>query len=267
MIDLHCHILPGIDDGAKDLATALTMLEMARDDGITAIACTPHIYPGLYPNTYAEIAVALTYFREDALNHGFDIALGFGSDIHADVNLSARLTDKALPTLFGSRYFLLEMPNHFPVNLLQDNVFSSLSAGFVPVITHPERQGWCDRYYHQLKTAVEQGAWVQITANSLTGTFGKAAQSRAERLLDDGLVALIASDGHNTFRRPPVLTPGVEVAKKWVGESEAWHMVCTRPHGVVDNTAPDQLPLPLALSVLAIPNKANFWARCKNIFI
>ena len=264
MIDLHCHMLPAIDDGAKDLKNSLAMLDMAVDDGIEAIACTPHIYPGLYPNTHEGIAAALQAFKEEVLNRGYDIELGYGADIHMDVGLSGKLKTNELPTLFGSRYFLLEMPNQFPMNILEDNVFAVMRAGYVPVITHPERQSWSDLYYEQLAELVHHGAWIQITANSLTRRFGKSAQRRAERLLDDGLVAILASDAHNTTTRPPVLSGGYEVAKKWVGDEEARHMVYTRPKGIVNNTAPEHLPQVMALTVGDAPRKQGIFGKLKR---
>ena len=266
MIDLHCHMLPAIDDGAKDLATSMAMLDMAVDDGIEAIACTPHIYPGLYPNTHEGIALALQSFKDEVLGRGYDIELGYGADIHMDVGLSSKLKTNKLPTLFGSRYFLLEMPNQFPINILEDNVFAVMRAGYVPVITHPERQSWSELYYDQLAQLVHHGAWIQITANSLTRRFGKSAQRRAERLLDDGLVSILASDAHNTTTRPPVLSGGYEVAKKWVGEEEARHMVYTRPKGIVNNTAPEQLPKMLAVTVGREKKKTGLLQKFKHMF-
>jgi protein-tyrosine phosphatase len=119
-----------------------------------------------------------------------------------------------------------------------------LSAGYVPILTHPERLSWINARYELVKRLAETGVWMQITAGSLTGAFGKNAQYWGERLLDHGLVHILATDAHDTKRRAPNLSVGRDSAAVRVGEGEAEHLVATRPRGVLENVAPSSLPMP-----------------------
>lgn len=246
MIDLHCHILPGIDDGPTSLDVSLAMARCAVADGIAFTVCTPHIYPGLYENTRDGIETAVQSFRQALADAGIALQLGMGADTHLAPDLSGGILAGRIPTLNESRYLLLEPPHHVAPPRLDEAVFNLLSAGIVPVITHPERLSWIEDHYPLMVTLVRQGAWMQLTSGSLTGRFGKRPRYWAERMLDEGLVHVIATDSHHIDKRPPLLAEGREAAARRVGEAEAWDMVRTRPQGILDNVAPAQLPLPPA---------------------
>ena len=242
MIDLHCHILPGIDDGPGELSVSLAMARIAVADGIRVTACTPHIYPGLYENEAAGIRAAITAFRQVLAEEGIALELVEGADTHLAPDLLARLKAGSVPTLNGSRYFLFEPPHHVAPPRLEDSVFGLLTAGFVPVITHPERLTWIEDHYPAFQRMVASGAWIQLTAGSLTGRFGRRPQYWAERILDDGLCHILATDSHHSERRPPFLAEAREAAARRLGADEAVHLVMTRPRGILDNVAPGALP-------------------------
>ena len=260
MLDLHCHLLPGIDDGAVDLEMSLEMARMAVADGIRTVACTPHIYPGMYDNDRAGILAAIASLRIELARHGIDLELVEGADVHLDVGLLAGIREGRVPTLAGSRYLLLEPPHHVAPPRFEDSVFQLMVAGVVPVITHPERLTWIEGQYDVFKRLVKGGAWMQITAGSITGRFGKRPQYWAERMLDERLVHILATDAHHPRRRPPLLAEGRQAAAKRVGEQEATHLVITRPQGMVDNLEPGALPaLPVAAEGIA--ETPPFWRR------
>jgi protein-tyrosine phosphatase len=240
MIDLHCHMLPGIDDGAPDLATALDMARMAVADGIRVVACTPHIYPGLYDNTAAVIARAVEDFRLRLAEAAIPLQLTHGADTHLAPDLLARLRAGSIPSLHGTRYFLLEPPHHVAPPLLDDFVFGLIAAGYVPIITHPERLTWISKHFDLFKRVVLRGAWVQITAGSLTGRFGKSAKYWSELMLDEGMVHIIATDAHGVQSRPPLLAEGRDAAERWVGRDEASNLVEARPRRILGNWDPAQ---------------------------
>lgn len=242
MIDLHCHLLPGIDDGAPDIATSLSMARIAVDDGITVTACTPHIYPGLYENTGPAICQAVAKLQTQLDTAGIALQVTSGADAHIDPNLVADLRSGRVPSLHNSRYFLLEPPHHVAPPRLEEMVFNLLTADYVPVVTHPERLSWIEDHYEIFVELVKKGAWMQVTAGSLTGRFGTAAQYWGERLLDEGWVHILATDSHGIDRRPPLLAEGQRAAERWVGTTEALHLVQTRPQGILSNDEPDQLP-------------------------
>ncbi|WP_084087410.1 tyrosine-protein phosphatase [Aerolutibacter daejeonensis] len=245
MLDLHCHILPSIDDGATDLPMALAMARIAAADGITTIACTPHIYPGVYENTAAGIRAAIAAFQAELDGQGIAIRLVEGADVHLDPALVDGLRSGRIPTLAGSRYLLLEPPHHVAPPRFEEAVFELMAAGYVPVITHPERLTWVESHYDLFTRLSQRGAWMQITAGALTGRFGRRVKYWGERFVAEGHAMLLATDAHHPERRPPLLAEAREAAAALVGVEEAMHLVRTRPQGVVDDLAPDSLPPPL----------------------
>jgi protein-tyrosine phosphatase len=244
MIDLHCHLLPGIDDGARDLEMTLAMARAFVADGVTIVACTPHILPGLYHNTGPQISAAVANLQRMLAESGIPLNLVAGADNHIVQNFVGGLRTGHLLGLAGSRYVLVEPPHHvMPVRL--DDLFFDLSvAGYVPILTHPERLTWIKGNYAVIERLAQKGVWMQITAGSLTGAFGRGPKYWAERMLDEGLVQIIATDAHDVQRRPPNLAEGRRLAATRVGEEEAWHLVYTRPRGVLDNVEPGTLPAP-----------------------
>lgn len=241
MIDLHCHLLPGIDDGAPDLATSLEMARIAVADGITTIACTPHIYPGLYENTAAGIRAAIQALQAELDQAGIALRLVEGADIHLTPDLLVGLRADLLPTLNRTRYLLLEPPHHVAPPRFEEQVFNLLANGYVPLITHPERLTWIEDNYPIFLRLAKAGAWLQVTAGALTGRFGKRPRYWSQRLIDEGPVHIIASDAHSVHRRPPLMAEAQVAAARQVGQVEAWAMVRDRPQGVIDNVAVDQL--------------------------
>ncbi|HID44763.1 MAG TPA: capsular biosynthesis protein [Chromatiaceae bacterium] len=247
MYDLHCHLLPNIDDGARDLPTALEMARIAAGDGITHLACTPHIYPGLFENTAESIAKAVQDLDQELKSHGIALELSYGADIQVVPEMVGNLHSCIFPTINESRYFLFEPSHHVPLQNFDGYVFDSISAGFVPMITHPERLRWLEDHYREFVSAAHAGAWIQLTAGSLVGRFGKAPRYWAEKMLDDGIVHLLATDGHNLKSRPPLLAEGAEAAAKYVGKEEASRLVLERPGSVWENAEPADISQPPGL--------------------
>ena len=241
MIDLHSHLLPGLDDGAPDVETSLAMAHAYVADGVYIVACTPHIMLGLYPNSGPQIRVAVTRFQSELDRTGINLKLVTGADVHIVGGLVHGLRSGELLSLADSRYVLLELPRNVPPPRLENLLFDMLVAGYVPIITHPERLPWIGTQYQRVRRLVAAGAWMQVTTGALAGVFGRGAQSLAERMLDDGLVHILATDAHNVNRRPPDLRRGFELAAARVGENSAWDMVSTRPRGVLENVLPEHL--------------------------
>jgi protein-tyrosine phosphatase len=244
MIDLHCHILPGIDDGAPDVSVSIEMAKAFVADGVTAVACTPHIMPGLYHNSGPKIRQAVTDLQRVLDTEHIPLRLLSGADNHITPNFVAELRSGHLVSLANSRYVLVEPPHHIAPPRLEDLFFNLLVAGYVPILTHPERLSWIKSHYQAIKGLVNHGVWVQLTAGSLAGNFGRSAQYWAERMLDEGCVHIVATDAHDLTRRPPNLREGRELASARVGEQEAEHLVVTRPGGVVANVLPSELTSP-----------------------
>ena len=242
MLDLHHHLLPAIDDGATDLAMALDMARMAAADGITTVACTPHIYPGLYDNTRDGIVAAIAALQAQLDQEGIALRLVEGADVHLDLGLLEGIRGGRIPTLAGSRYLLLEPPHHVAPPNFEGVVFELMAAGIIPVITHPERLAWVEDHYDLFVRLARRGAWMQVTAGALTGRFGRRVKYWGERFVDEGHCMLLATDAHHPQRRPPLLAEAREAVAARLGTEEALHMVLTRTAGIVSDLPPQALP-------------------------
>ncbi len=245
MIDLHCHLLPGIDDGATDLDTSIQMARIAVADGIKVTACTPHIMPGYYPNTGPQIRIAVQELQARLDDLRIPLSLVSGADVHLVPELATGLKSGHLLTLANSRYFLFEPPHTTAPPRLAESVFDVMAAGYHPIITHPERLRWITDHYDTMQALADAGAWMQLTAGSVTGRFGKGAQYWSERMLDEGLVHILATDAHNLRGRTPILSEAVERVAERLGPKAAEDMVLTRPRMVLTNASPSLAPPPV----------------------
>jgi protein-tyrosine phosphatase len=262
MIDVHCHMLPGIDDGARNLEMALEMARLAVADGITVTACTPHIYPGLFENTVEGIREAVEGFRVELARADIPLQITYGADIQITPELVAGLNAGSLPTLHKSRYFLFEPPHHVAPPGMLDLLHNVIATGYVPVITHPERLSYAEEYYDQFVQAVAMGAWIQLTGGALLGRFGGRVQKLSQRFLADGVTHLLASDGHNLKNRTPELSEARNAAASIVGEAEANRLVTERPQAILDNVDPALIPSPQVRPPAAKPDaKSGFLQR------
>ncbi len=227
MIDIHCHILPKFDDGAKDMPTTLAMARKAVADGIDTIVATPHLNEQLYP--HQEIAKRVAILNHTLKKEGIDLKILPGADV------STRL-DPALIKDFsinGTHYILIEFPHsHLPADAAS-YIFNCNAHGLTPIFTHPERNPSVVADPGRLLELMQYNVLVQITAGSLTGRFGQQSKQCAIYLLKHGAVHFIATDAHSLRKRPPILSAGVQVAAKYVGEEAAMKMVTTYPKAVV----------------------------------
>ncbi|MCE2570628.1 tyrosine-protein phosphatase [Motilimonas eburnea] len=232
MIDLHCHILPGIDDGADQVSTSLHMLAMARDDGITHSVMTPHIEPGRFDNNQQTIAAAASLIRQQDNSYSFSLA----AEVRLDPQIMLWAKQEVLP--FIGRYrqknvLLLEFPHaHIPPG--SDNLTAwLLKQGILPMIAHPERNRAVWEQPAKLLPFIKQGCLMQVTANSLLGGFGERSLLRAKALLEEGHASVIASDAHNLSNRTPKLSAALAKAEQWLGHDKARALVLDTPAEIV----------------------------------
>jgi len=244
MFDLHSHLLPSIDDGAPDLETALAMARAYVDQGVECVACTPHILIGLYQNTGPQIRKATSELQARLSDAGIPLKLVTGADNHIVPDFVEGLGRGHLLSLADTAYVLVEPPHHVAPPRLKDLFFRILLAGYVPVLTHPERLSWIEGKYDAIQTLAACGVWMQITSGSLLGRFGRRPRYWAERMLAEGLVHILATDAHNMSSRPPDLYEGRAAAERLIGATEAQHLVVTRPQGALLNRLAKDLPVP-----------------------
>lgn len=232
MIDLHCHYLPGIDDGAQTLQEGLALAKAAVADGISAAAMTPHVHPGRYENSASTIVQAVTEFRRALAAAGIPLAIYPAGEVRLCSEIMDMVEADELPylgALEGYRIVLLEFPhNHIPVGsdklvrwLLQHNVR--------PMIAHPERNKEIMQTPGKLQPFVAMGCLLQVTAASVIGHFGMAAQACVSELLTRDWVTVIATDSHNLENRPPVMSLARQYLTQQGAESLAIRLMQTMP--------------------------------------
>jgi protein-tyrosine phosphatase len=218
MVDLHCHILPGLDDGPAAIEESLAMAESAIADGITHVVATPHSSNAHFFD-YARVRKVRDELQEQI---GDRLKLATGCDFHLNPeNLNALRADAPRFCVNQHDYLLVEF-NEFSIPPSMDQTLHEIQlAGLRPVITHPERNGILRAQPERLKTWVRLGCFVQVTGGSLTGGFGPGAQQDALRWIGEGLVHFVASDAHNTRTRPLRLQPAFDAVASRFGKEKA----------------------------------------------
>jgi protein-tyrosine phosphatase len=232
VIDLHSHVLPGLDDGAADVGEAVEMCRAAAADGIEVLAATPHVRRD-YPTTPEQMELALTRVREAA---GAIVRLVPGGELALD-ELGRPVDELRRFGLAGNpRFLLVETPYYgWPLDV-GERLFRVRAAGFTPVLAHPERNAEVQARPELLEGPVAAGALVQLTAASVDGRLGRASRTTSERLLDAGHAHLIASDAH----APSIRAIGMSAAARALGdEALARWLTDALPRAIVEDT-----PLP-----------------------
>ena len=219
MIDMHCHLLPGLDDGPATLVEAVALARLAVADGITTSVVTPHIHPGRYNNHREKILVYLRAFRLALAQQAIPLDLRLGAEVRVCIESLELLKLGKVPFMGehqGFRVVLLELPHGtVPVGTLR-LVDKLVQMNIRPMIAHPERNKAIMDKPARIEPFLAAGCWLQLTAGSLTGDFGTSAQKLAHMLMDDGSVRVVASDAHNASSRPPVLSKArAYIGKRW----------------------------------------------------
>jgi protein-tyrosine phosphatase len=230
LIDIHSHVIYGVDDGARTLEDSLALVRMAAESGTTDLVATPHANP-TYPYDPELLRERLAQI---ARGSGGALRLYLGCDFYLSYdNIQDAIANPSKYTINQKSYLLVEFSDML-VFRNTGEIFERLQdAGMTPIITHPERNALIRQRLDDLATWVENGAFVQITAQSLVGTFGRQAKEFCGTLLDRGLVHFVASDAHDVARRPPKLDGAYALLKKQYGESFAETLCVGNPGAVL----------------------------------
>lgn len=245
MIDIHCHILPSIDDGPETIEESLEMCRIAASDGIKTIVVTPHYRLGKHEPSSADIYKQIELLTTSLNENKTCIKLLPGADVRITPELSDHLRNIEHLTINKTgRYFLAEFHSTAVPPDWENFLLSFVGAGIIPVITHPERNSWFLNNPDALYNVVSKGVLVQITAMSLTGGFGDDAQEFCAFLLEHNLAHVIATDAHSIDQRPPRLKEAVELATEIIGRERAESLVSSTPSAIIEGK-PACLPAPV----------------------
>lgn len=236
MIDLHCHLLPGIDDGPATMDESLELARYAVENGITHSIVTPHIHPGRWENEALSIRSAMDSFKRALSDQDIPLTIGMSGELRVGLEALQMVAAHRVPFLgkWGSDYvILLEMPHsHIPTGI-QQMIQWMLQRNIRPLIAHPERNKDILRKVEKVQPLVDLGCLFQVTAGSIAGRFGSTARARARQLLEMGVVTVLATDAHNVKRRPPSLQEGKDAAAVIVGQDIAQRLVFDNPWKIV----------------------------------
>ena len=236
MIDIHCHLLPGIDDGPRTLEESLALARAAVQNGITHSVITPHIHARRWDNSASTIKAIGLDFKRALLEHDIPLQIGVAAEVRIGVEVMELINRRQIPFLgyWGQqRVMLLEMPHsHVPLGI-EGMISWLLERNIMPMIAHPERNKDVHRNLGKINSLIEMGCLFQVTASSVSGRFGRASRVRAVQLLEKGVVTVLASDAHNLKNRPPSLSRGRDAAAEVVGEDEAFRLVLDNPWKIV----------------------------------
>ena len=247
MIDLHCHVLPGVDDGPAGLADALAMCRMAANDGCTTLVATPHQRHPAFPeltrdaieSAWRQLTAAIAASAEEYPRVLLGAEVRVDSDLLTDLERDA---PEVLP-LAGGRYLLLELPRGPAGPEPEELVHELLLAGWRPVLAHPELIPWLAEDLQRLAGLAERGALLQVTAASLTGGFGRYPAQRAWEIVEAGLAHFVASDSHSPTWRPPGLTAVRNALAQRLGGAAAARLLVDNPERVLDDAPFPHPPL------------------------
>lgn len=229
-IDVHCHILPGIDDGPTDLAQAVELARALVDDGITTVCATPHQL-GRYDrlNSAEVVEDGIAELAAELSAAEIPLELLVGGDVRVDERLPTLLDAGEIVSLAGAgRHLLLELPYELLVDPLPAIILLQ-QRGLQAIMTHPERHPYLAESESLLRGWVERGAVIQLTAGSLLGDFGRRAHAQAWEIVDWGLASLVATDAHDVRRRPPCLTQALQLLTRELGTDLARQLCIDNP--------------------------------------
>jgi protein-tyrosine phosphatase len=218
MIDIHCHILPSVDDGAKHMTESIEMARAAMKQGITAIIATPHHNDGKYVNTKEEILEKVNELNNRLVKEGIDLTILPGQECRITGELLEQYENGEVLTLNNTgKYLFIELPSSQVPLYTEKLVYDMQMKGIIPIIVHPERNAELIESPEKLYQLVKKGACAQITAASLAGKFGKKIKKFSIDMIESNLVHFVASDAHNVKNRDFQMVEAYKVVEKEFG--------------------------------------------------
>ncbi len=262
MVDLHHHLLYGLDDGSPDLETSVAMARAAAADGITHVVATPHASASwaFDPELISE---RLATLRQALARENVPLTLGSGCDFHISYeNVQDALAHPRKYTINATDYLLIELPDFGLSPHLGETLYQLRLGGMVPILTHPERNPTLQRDSSRLLDWLRNGLLIQITTSSALGQMGKAAERMAHRLLTNRWVHFLATDAHNLDSRPPRMREACSLITKRYGAEYAKHLCTANPMAVFEGrTLSGELDEPLNLYDDEVRIAQPWWKR------
>lgn len=237
MVDIHCHILPGVDDGSGSFNDAIEMAELAAASGIRSIVATPHCnMPDVFQNHWTpKLQEVFNKLQKEVSSRKISVTLFPGQEIFLASGFLELIKQGKLISINHSRYFLIEFKPHENASIAIRKLQKMIAEGYVPIVAHPERYGFVQEYRAMVYRMKELGCLVQINKGSLKGRFGRAARDRAFDILRNHDADFIASDGHSQYSRTPYLEDAYEIICERFSSDYADFLLKDNPRRVLKN--------------------------------
>jgi len=262
MIDIHCHVLPGFDDGAEDEANALAMLKIATDSGIRAVVATPHVIEGAWLPSWEKIVSACQSLQESACRQGLSIEIYPGAEVAVNMDILDLISNSGEYCLNGGNYMLVELPSiHIPT-YVDEFLFLLQARHITPIIAHPERHPAIGRDPEILRRWERRGILAQVNATSITGKSGHKVQKVAEFLLCNNLAHAVGSDAHGIKHRLPELNTAEVKMLSLLSPEVVYRLLYYNPMHFVESLA-----IKMIKSEVTVSNQSQgLWQRLLSRF-
>lgn len=233
--DIHCHILPGVDDGAKDMEEALRMILKAHEEGTRIITATPHYQAGRENVSSEKLKNLTDELNQEVKKAGRDILILLGNELMYSTDLIIHLNQKAALTIDGTRYILVEFMPGTPFREIREGLNHCIYAGYIPILAHAERYACLLKKAELVEELVKLGSYIQINASSITGGITDPRANFGHRLIKKGWVHFIGSDAHGSEERPPILKNAALILKKKYGEDLVRQLLWDNPMTMLED--------------------------------
>lgn len=237
MIDIHSHILPGLDDGSQDMDKSVAMAEVAAETGVTAVIATPHCNQKRVYENYAspELLKCVEEFKKEIEDAGIKLDVYLGAEIFATHDIVELYREHKLISLNNSRYMLVEFDFYADLGFMEKTLYSLMDEGIVPILAHPERYVEIQQAPDAAMIWNDEGVGIQLNKGSLFGKFGRGAYHLSNTLLESGHVSCIASDAHGAQRRTPDMSAVEAFLREEYSEMTARLLLCDNPERIMTN--------------------------------
>lgn len=235
MIDIHCHILPNVDDGSESLEESIEMAKIAESEGITRIVNTSHCHFDFKYKKGNELKLELEKFNQVLKEENINIEVLLGNELYYTSDLIERFNELDFFSMNNSKYILMEFsPINFPKNI-EDVIYEIKIRGYIPIIAHAERYKQVQEDVNIVLDCIKEGALIQVNASSILGKNGEKAEDTSKKLLDNNMVHFVATDAHSSNRRRPLIKDSYNYILKNYGKEVSEKLFIENPTAVIEN--------------------------------
>ena len=233
--DIHSHILPGLDDGAKNIEDSKQMLYTAYNNGIRHIIATPHFHEERFTSTLEEIRTSYEQVKRLIIDLGLDINLYLGQEIYYSSNTPSLLLEHKILTMADSDYVLLEFSTKATFQYIKSALQTIIMSGYIPILAHFERYDDIVSDWNHIDEIFDMGIYIQVNASTITGSIRHKPTRLVRKLLKYDMVHFMATDTHNNGTRPPNLQECINYLDKKYGQAHVDRLLHTNPSKIINN--------------------------------